>query len=179
MKRAMVVAAGCAFLLIGVAGCERQGTGDVLEPLMTPHSVTGDAWLVDNTSQTEVAVTLHVDDNGNTNGLLELYIVREGSGGIQENIETMQQITCATLEGNSAWIRSVVFKTSHPDNDLFKVGAEYVTLIRDIGTTRDIMHSISVEELQGKLGGQPVTCSNPPTIQLMETVVSKGDYQIR
>jgi hypothetical protein len=73
----------------------------------------------------------------------------------------------------------VVVKTSHPDNDLYKVGAEYITLIRDFGSTRDIMHSISVEALEGKLGGEPVTCSNPSTTQSMETVVSKGDYQIR
>ncbi len=72
MRRTEIFIAACTFLLIGLVGCNNQGgDGAVVSP-PTNHSVTGDGWLVDNTSNTEVGVTLQLDEEGNADVLLEL-----------------------------------------------------------------------------------------------------------
>ncbi len=65
---------------------------------------------------------------------------------------TLQKVTCLKVEGNSAWIRSEIVVTSHPNEELFKVGAEYITLIRDFGDKgTDIMHSMSLKDVSERI----------------------------
>ena len=98
----------------------------------------------------------------------------------RNNVEIFQNVTCLTVDGNSAWIRSQIVKTSHPDEELFKVGTEYVTLVRDFGVNgTDVMHSISLKVIQSECGNAQLSCSDKPALRSMETVVSSGDYQVR
>lgn len=187
MRRAIMFLAVCSLLgVFIVTGCD-QGVNTPNEKVLNPitsqeaHSVTGDGWIkLDGSSTEEAIVTVMQTDDGRVDGTVDLEINRQGVSGSSDLVFTLQKATCLKVEGNSAWIRSEIIVTSHPNEELFKVGAEYITLIRDFGDKgTDIMHSSSLKEFQREYGNLPVSCSDKPTMQSMETVVSGGRYQVR
>lgn len=186
MRHAIVLVAVCSLLgLFTVGGCDQRTTtagGDILDPVApAAHSVTGDGWVqLDATFTAQAFVTVNQTSDGGADGMLELEINRQGEFGSSERVLTIHKVTCLNVEGKSAWIRSEVVVTSHPQEERFKVGAEYITLIRDFGEKgTDVMHPASLSVIQSEYGIQQVSCSDKPSLQSMETVVAGGDYQVR
>ncbi len=187
MTRTSILLAVCSlWIVLTVAACDQGVTTPVenaLNPINTNlgHSVNGiGSVALDGSSTAEAVVSVNQTPEGSVDGILELNINRRGTNGLPDNVETFQKVTCLKVDGNSAWIRSEIFKTSHPNEELFKVGAEYITLIRDFGDKgTDIMHPMSLKVIQSEYGNPQETCSDKPSLSSMETVVSGGDYEVR
>ncbi|MGA9364318.1 MAG: hypothetical protein WBW16_08120 [Bacteroidota bacterium] len=187
MRRASILLAVCSlWIVLTVAACD-QGVNTPVENVLNPintnagHSINGMGGVtLDGSSTAEAVVSANQTPEGDVEGILELNIDRRGISGLPDNVETFQKVTCLKVEGNSAWIRSEIFKTSHPNEELFKVGTEYITLIRDFGDKgTDIMHPMSLKVCQSECGNPQATCSDKPSLSSMETVVSSGDYQVQ
>ena len=186
MRSTIVILAVCSLSgLFIVGGCDQRANtaGDsILNPDATvAHSVTGDGWVnLGGTSTAEATVVLSQTNDGRVDGTFELEINRQGESGSSERVFTIHKVTCLNVEGKNAWIKSEIVVTSHPQEEAFKVGAGYITLIRDFDENgRDIMHPTSLSVFQRENGSPQIFCSDKPWLPSMETALSGGDYQVR
>jgi hypothetical protein len=186
MRRTIVILGVCSLLgLVMVGGCDQRvntASDSIPNPVATiAHSVTGDGWVtVDGTSTAQATVMVSQTNDGRVDGMFELEINRNGESGSGERVFTIHKVTCLNVEGKNAWIRSEIVFTSHPQEEAFKVGAGYITLIRDFGENgTDIMHPTSLSVFQRESGSPQISCSDRPWLPSMETTLSGGDYQVR
>jgi hypothetical protein len=184
MKSTSIILTVCFLLaFLALTGCEQsvntpvdtasepaQGGSTLgkIEGINCVHRVSGSGWVEEGPVSFRVSVSAAQGEDGSVMGILKLTLdLTKISLGI---VQTVQEVTCLTVEGKSAWIGARVFHTTSP---ILPVGTETITLIRDLGgKEEDVMHGETLDFFPS--GTQ---CSDKPSLH--ETVISKGNYEVR
>src|SRR5581483_1208163 len=170
---------GCARLLASGFALVVFFAGGATAGTTRPHGTAGDAALAHEVFgsgkvvEGDVTFTTSVAVAETSTGALRGFEVTwvdlraDGLGLIWFN----EKPTCLSVSGNAVWIGAVITQTSNPD--VFPVGTNTITLVRDLGGWgKDVMHQETEDDFP-----PGTVCTDQP--ELNQTVVKPGDYQLR
>lgn len=130
------------------------------------HSVTGSGHVVEGSFESWQSVAVHQADDGSLKGVVQMQIDFHDFGLGQVAVHSSP--TCLTVEGETAWIGSIV--THSTNEDVIAVGSQIITLVRDLGGNgEDVLH--------GEVVPTTTTCRDKPSF--FETVVESGNLHVR
>ncbi len=129
------------------------------------HNVTGSGHLVEGFIESWQSIAVHESDDGSLNGSLQLQVDLHAFGLGQAAVSSTP--TCLVVDGNTAWIGSII--TGSTEEALFPVGAQLITLVRDLGGNGEDVMAVRVFPAT-------TSCLDRPTI--FETVVESGNLHV-
>jgi len=132
------------------------------------HMVTGNAEVESEGLVFRATVVAQRDSDGHVWGILAITFDFTDFG--LGHVTATAPVTCLEVDGDRAWIGSIVKTSTNPD--VIPIGAPAITLVRDLGGEgEDTLH---IEPEEAFPAG--TTCSDKPAI--LESVVRSGNFRV-